>query len=93
MIYESSSKTSIEASISLTTMSHNRSITIGDSWQPEPEPKFVAYPSGKIVLNFGKYKAKRLEDIPEGYLRWMLNTMDLEQNISKAVHNALRKAS
>ena len=74
-------------------MSHNRSITLGDSYRYESEPKFVAYPSGKVIINFGKHKAKNINDVDSGYLRWMLNTMDLEQNISKAVHNALRKAS
>ncbi len=70
-------------------MSHNRNITLGDSYRYESEPKFIVYPSGKVIINFGKHKAKNIKDVDTGYLNWMLRDVDLEANVSRVIHKVI----
>jgi len=40
-------------------------------------------------MPFGKHKGKRIEDIPEDYLEWLWEKVDLYGELKTAVENAL----
>jgi exodeoxyribonuclease X len=40
-------------------------------------------------IPFGKYKGDRFEDLPESYLRWLMNNEDMDQAVKLAAKSAL----
>lgn len=43
-------------------------------------------------MPFGRYRGQRLEDIPAGYLCWLLEECDLKPHVRAAVERAYRRA-
>ena len=52
---------------------------IKKKWAEHPDlkiPKEIEEWPGSIVLNFGKYKGKKLAEIDPGYMRWYTTNCD-----------------
>lgn len=49
---------------------------------PENDP-------GKFIMPFGKYKGEYLEDIPEDYLQWAYENLDLRPDLEQAMEAVL----
>ena len=41
------------------------------------------------VMKFGKHKGKKLSEVPQSYLRWMLKEMDLPKSRKDAIKDIL----
>ena len=69
---------------------HSRNITQGDVNYSEAEPKFVLYASGKVVLNFGKYKTKNITEVPDWYLRFLLEKVGPPHDVIPQIEKELK---
>lgn len=43
----------------------------------------------EYVLPFGKYEGRSIEEVPSGYLRWLIQTLD-DEEIVEAAENEFR---
>jgi hypothetical protein len=71
-------------------MNHSRKITIGDRNEIKKEDRFIYYPSGKIIVNFGAYKSKELKRVPRWLLKFYLTFDDLNAKDERAIKVSLR---
>jgi hypothetical protein len=46
-----------------------------------------------MLMPFGKYRGEYVADLPEGYLRWLWETVDLREPLLSAVRSALEGVS
>lgn len=58
----------------------------GDSKYQKQETIETIEQAKEYVLNFGKYKGKKLSEIPEDYLTWLYNTDKTDETIKKAIN-------
>lgn len=58
----------------------------GDSKYQKQETIETIEQAKEYVLNFGKYKGKKLSEIPADYLTWLYNTDKTDETIKKAIN-------
>jgi hypothetical protein len=51
----------------------------------------VNHPEASYVMPFGKYKGVPITDVPDGYIVWIWETMQLRDPLKSAIENELER--
>jgi hypothetical protein len=62
-------------------------------WNPSPDLVGRYVDTAALRVRFGKFDGHELQDIPGGYLRWCLGTLELTQQERRAIEIRLAQES
>jgi len=68
-------------------MRDNRSSSINSAITTKVKPEPFRVSDG--VMKIGKFKTKKISDVPEYYLKWMLKNIDLDPQRISMINNLL----